>query len=396
MMLNYELKKLFAKRSSVFCLVLILAAGAGFNLFAAKSTPVFESDGTRNESLTAVRLLTEEKNKWQGPLTQSVLAKVAAENQKLRQRYGDQIPDDAYVKVIQPASDILEMLGYIAAENQDAASLATISPKQAADFYKLRREKLSEATREYGKTPAQQAFLKEQYARTATPFYYEGADSWEIRTRYAEFYGMVIALLIGLLAAGIFSDEFRLQADPVFFSSRYGRTKAARTKLWAGVIMAAALYWGAMLFYSIIGFVLMGTSGSSVPIQMKWSESVYAITYGQEYVLTLLCGFTASLLSAALTMLISAARHASGIAVCVPFFLFCVSPFLARAIGAELFESLIPQRLFFVDNIIRRPVLFQAGEAVLRQIPALLILYLAISLICLPLIYRVYHRYVMK
>ena len=395
-MLNYELKKLFAKRINVIFLVLLLAAAAVFNLLAAKSVLYFDSHGAENQSLKAVRMLTEEKNKWKGPLTQETLAKAAAESQKLYKRYGDPIPDEAYVKVIQPASDILEMLEYIGQGDPDSFSSQKVSPEKAADFYKLRREKLAGAAREYGKTPVQQAFLKEQYGKTVTPFYYEGADSWKIRTDYAERYGMVIALLIGILASGIFAGEFRLQADSVFFSSRYGRTKAARTKIWAGILMAAVLYWGFMLVYSLMGFIIMGTGGSSVPIQVEWSESIYAITFGQEYMLTLLCGFTASLLSAALTMLISAGRRASGIAICVPFFLFCVAPFIARALGAELFENLMPQRLFYVDNIIRTPVLFQAGDMVFRQIPTLLILYLALSLLCLPLIYRAYHRYSMK
>ena len=65
-MLNYELKKLFAKRINVIFLVLLLAAAVIFNLLAAKSVLYFDSHGAEDQSLKAVRMLTEEKNKWKG------------------------------------------------------------------------------------------------------------------------------------------------------------------------------------------------------------------------------------------------------------------------------------------------------------------------------------------
>lgn len=390
-MLKYELKKLFAKRLNAAFLIVLILAAAVFNLFAVRSVRYFDSSGAMNQSIGAVRALTAEKNQWKGDLTPEVLEKAASENQKLYKRYGRNVPDEVYVKVLQPADDILGMLGSIGGDSSDFAA-----PEKAKQFYQIREEQMAETAKEYGKNSRQQEFLKEQYAGIHTPFYYEAADAWEILIRYAEFYGIIIALLVGLFAAGIFSDEFRLQADSIFFSSRYGRSKAARNKIWAGILMAAILYWGSMLLFSIIGFSVMGTSGAGTPIQIKWADSIYGITYGQEYLMTLLYGYTACLLSAAVTMLISAGRHSSGIAICVPFLLFCVSPFLARALGAELFSDLLPQRLFYLDNIIGKPVLFQMGDMIFRQVPFLLFFYLAISILCMPLIYRAYHRYTMK
>lgn len=390
-MLKYELKKLFSKRLNTVFLILLLAAAVVFNLFAVKSVYYFDSSGTMKKSMGAVRSLTEEKNTWKGDLTPEALAKAASKNQRIYKRYGDFAPNDVYTEFLQPAEDVLNLLGQISGDNPNS-----VTPEKASNFYQLRGEKLEASAKKYGKNPKQQAFIREQYAKTDTPFYYEGADSWEIMVRYGEFYGIVISLVVGFFAAGIFSDEFRLQADSVFFAARHGRTKAARTKIQAGVLMTTILYWGFMLLFSIIGFSAMGTSGAGVPIQIKWDESLYNITFGQEYVITLLCGYIASLLSSAAAMLISAQRHSSGIAICVPFFLFCVSPFLARALGIEGFSNLIPQRLFFLDNIIRRPVLIQMGDGIFRQIPFVMVLYLAICLLCLPLIYRAYHRYTIK
>lgn len=390
-MLKYELKKLFAKRTSRAVLIFILLAAFLFNLFAIKSVPYFTGDGNPDTSPGAVRSLTREKNKWKGELTPQVLEKAAAENQSLRRQYGDSIPDDRYAEVLQPAGDILGMLEQI---REDGAG--SVGPETAKQFYQLRQEKLAARAKENGETAAQREFLEKQYAKAETPFYYEGTDSWEIMTRYAEFYGIILALAVGFLSAGIFSDEFRLQADSIFFASRHGRSRASGNKLRAGLLTATAVYWGGMLVFSIMGFAVMGTSGGGVPVQIKWAESLYPITFRQEYLLTLFCGYTASLLSAAVTMLISAKRHGSGIAVCAPFILFCVSPFLARTLNMDAFTNVIPQRLFYIDNIMGKPVFFQIGDAVIRQIPFVLILYLAVSLVCLPLIYGACHRYTMK
>lgn len=238
--------------------------------------------------------------------------------------------------------------------------------------------------------------MKEQYADINTPFYYEAADSWKIALKYAEFYGIVIVLLIGYFAAGVFADEFRLQADSVFFSSRYGRTKAVRSKICTGVLMATVVYWGAMVLFSVITLTVMGVSGAGTPIQIEWKDSIYAITYVQAYFLVLVCGYIASLLSASITMLISAKTHSASIAMCIPFFLFCVSPFIARALGFETVSNVIPQRLFFVDNIIRAPIVFQVGDMVFRQIPFIMFLYTIISLATVPFIYRSYQRHVVR
>ena len=40
----------------------------------------------------------------------------------------------------------------------------------------------------------------------------------------------------GFICAGIFADDFQTKADAVFFSTKYGRTKAVKTKILAGIV----------------------------------------------------------------------------------------------------------------------------------------------------------------
>lgn len=49
---------------------------------------------------------------------------------------------------------------------------------------------------------------------------------------------------------------------------------------------------------------LMGISGINTPYQMSQAYSIYVMTYGQYYLLTIVCGYIASLLAASLSMLV--------------------------------------------------------------------------------------------
>src|SRR5699024_3366769 len=111
------------------------------------------------------------------------------------------------------------------------------------------------------------------------------------------------------LAAGIFSDEFSLRADSVFFSCRYGRSRAVRSKILTGLLMATVIYWAGMALLSGISFAVMGVSGFGTTYQIQYPYSIYNISVGQEYLILLLCGYIASLLSASVAMLVSAKTH---------------------------------------------------------------------------------------
>ena len=45
------------------------------------------------------------------------------------------------------------------------------------------------------------------------------------RAMYAQTYGIILAVVIGFLAAGIFADEFRTKAEAVFFLQNTGDLK---------------------------------------------------------------------------------------------------------------------------------------------------------------------------
>lgn len=213
---------------------------------------------------------------------------------------------------------------------------------------------------------------------------------------YATTYGIILVVLIGFLAAGIFADEFSLKADAVFFSCRYSRTKAVRSKILTGLLMATVIYWVGMALLSGISFAVMGVSGFNTPYQVDSPYCIYNMTFGQEYLIILVCGYSASLLSASVAMLVSAKTHSANIAVCIPFILFCVSPFIGRALPFGIFFQLTPDQLLNILNCAREPYIYQIGSLVFRQIPFVMLFYTLVAAVFLPVIYQCFRRYGMK
>ena len=138
----------------------------------------------------------------------------------------------------------------------------------------------------------------------------------------------------------------------------------------------------------------MGISGINTPYQIREAYSIYVMTYGQYYLLTVVCGYIASLLAASLSMLTAAKMHTIGVAVCIPFFLYCLLPFIGRALsGYTTIFNLIPTVLVNVEASARVPLVYQLGNHVFRQIPLVMVIYTIVSVILLPLIYKSFCGY---
>ena len=117
------------------------------------------------------------------------------------------------------------------------------------------------------------------------------------------------------------------------------------------------------------------------------------MTYGEYYLLSLLCGYIASLFCASLTMLVTVKMHTAGVAVCIPFFLLCMMPFVGRALPSfSAFFNLMPDMLINIIECIKAPILYQIGSVVFRQIPLIMVIYAAAAVALLPIVYRSYRR----
>ena len=232
MMVKYELKRIFTKRMNRLLLAVAVIISVVMSVFAVTSEWYVDSEGINHETPDAIRRLTQDKNQWKGELTGDVIAQIVADRQEIARDYPDDVPDTVYGERIQAYSDITQMVDTILGgdEGYSPGALQGITTDQAKDIYSIREQYIEQLIQKYGDTPEKQEFLRTQYEKTDTPFYYEPADSWDNMRLYATTYGIILVVLIGFLAAGIFADEFSLKADAVFFSSPNALARGAEPR----------------------------------------------------------------------------------------------------------------------------------------------------------------------
>ena len=297
---------------------------------------------------------------------------------------------------MQSYDDILSFIIYVITPDSgyDQNVLYRLSDEELENFYSTYEENIQKMVQSYGKSSKQQEFLKRKYEEIEMPLDYAAKDSWDTMAMYAQTYGIILAVVIGFLAAGIFADEFRTKAEAVFFSTKYGRSKATRNKLLTGIVMTTVVYWTGMGILSIVSFGVMGTSGFLTPYQIDQPYSIYSMTYGEYYFLILLCGYIASLFSAAITMLVTVKMHSANLAICIPFFLYCMMPFIGRAVPEfETFFNIMPSVFMNIIEYAKVPIIFQIGPIVIRQIPFVMSIYGILAIILLPLVYKNFSKY---
>lgn len=367
--------------------------------FAIGSVRYVDEDGVTHVGLTAARNLATDRNKWRGTLTSEKFVKTVKSRRELTQKYSEEIPDTEFGKTIQSYEDINQFIVNVLTPDfeYNEGVLYQLTEKQTKNLYTTYENNIKKVIDEYGKTPEQKKFLAKQYEKITKPLYYEAKDSWDTMEMYAETYGIILAIIIGFLASGIFAEEFQTGAEAVFFATKYGRSKATKNKIIAGLLLTTIIYWVGIGMLTLISFGVMGLSGFGTPYQIDQPYSIYVMTYGQYYLFILVCGYIASLLAASLTMFVTAKMHTRNVAVGIPFFLYCLMPFIGRALSSfTTFFNLTPDLLFNIMGCVKNPNIFQIGNVVFRQVPLIMLIYTVISILLLPFVYRVYSRYGLK
>ena len=209
---------------------------------------------------------------------------------------------------------------------------------------------------------------------------------------------MLMVLITAFPLSGIYSDEFQLKADSIFFSARYGRNKAVTAKIKAGFLLITSVYWIVIAVYSGIVLAIVGTGGANCAIQSGFAnwKSFYNITYLQDYLLTVLGGYLGSLFILFLSMLVSSKTRSKALAVTVPFLLLFLPSFLSEVSVLSDVLGLLPDQLLQLCTTIKTFYLYQIGTKVVGAVPILLTLYLVLFCILLPVLYQVYRKMEVK
>ena len=399
-MLRYECKKIFSRSKNRIAVLVMAAVLAVTSILTINRVEYVDENGQSATGITAAAKLRAAKNEWAGYLTEEVLQKALTENNRINQSEQAQSEDigeqnKAYAKK-QGFADIVDVISSAFSEyrNYDYFAANHVSVEDAGTVYERRIDVLKDwlDSGEETYTQGEKDFLIHQYETLDTPFYYEYADGWEALLQNISTVLLILALIIGFLIAGIFSDEFQTRADAIFFSSKLGRGRAILSKIAAGLLTATVFYFVFTLLYTCIVLAVLGADGAGCPIQLDMWRSSYNMTYFQAYLFIVIGGYIAVLLSSVLAMLVSALSHSTTVAVMVPFILLCAFPFLSRIITLPGLCSLFPDQLLQIYVDLRESSLFDLAGRVVTAPMVMIPVYTVISLLLLPVLYHAYKR----
>ena len=405
-MLYYEFRKILSKPGSRIALLalLVLLGVACYFAVNGYGTSYTDEQGVSRQGISYVRKLREARLAWEGPLTEEKLAAVIRKHAAVVATPEYNSKDVTEMNIAyswtQDYQDIRQMICRAFGEfrNYDYYKIDSLSPEDAADFYPNRIRALrtwldTEAKDMY--TEEEKEFLLERYEQLETPFYYTWYLGWDKLFEYGPTIQMIFVLVMSFVTAGIFAGEFSNRADAVFFTSYHGRKKAVTAKLWAGVLLSAALYWIVWGLYSAVVLGVLGADGASCQIQVHvgW-KSFYNITYGQLYLLMSFGGFLGSMFLLLLNMLVSAWTRSAVIAVTVPFIMIFIPSFLSNLSAPWLSKllGLLPDQLLQMQTSVNYFNLYGIGGRIMGEVEPLFALYGVLSLLLLPTVCALYRR----
>lgn len=402
-MILFEMKKIFSKSISKMALLVLTGALVIVSILTINNVEYIAYDQGQKQVYTgaaAARKIRDAQNQWAGLLTEDMLKKVIRENstvnsspEALSDDYEEQ--DKAYARK-QGFSTLTELISSTFSEfnDYDYYRADRVSQEEVTGLYQQRIASLKQwlESGEETFTDKEKEFLIKKYQDLETPFYYEYEINWEVLLKNSSTFLLILALAIGFFVSGIFSDEFQLKADSIFFSSRLGRNKAIVAKMEAGFLVATGLYLAFTFLYTFIVLLLLGTDGGSCPIQFDMWRSSYNITFRQAYLLILAGGYIGTLFSSLLAMIVSAKTHSTVLAIIVPFILLCLFPFLSRIITLPGLCSFFPDQLLEIYIHLRYFVLCEIGGTIHNSVPVLLTVYLAACAVLPPVLYVIYKR----
>ena len=403
-MLRFEVKKVFSRTANKIAIIILAAALCITVSFAIGYVEYVDENGNSSSGYTAAHQLRDKKNQWAGYVTEEKISAMLEENANINAS-DEYLSNDvreqnkAYAKK-QGFEDIRNMVNHAFSSfgEYDYYRADSVTYDEAGTIYQHRISNLEEwlnseeASDRY--TSEEKEYLITKYKELDTPFYYEYADGWKTLLEFASTIIMLTVLILGFLVSGIFSNEFQLKADAIFFSAKLGRNKGVLSKIGAGFLIVTGIYWIIMLIYSGSVLLFLGADGSGCAIQTglgAW-KSFHNITYFEEYLLIVFGGYIGSLFISVLSMLVSARTRSAVMAVTIPFILLFLPSFLSGISALSEVLGLLPDQLLQLSISVNNFNLYQIGEKVMGAIPIIMILYLILLCILLPELYRVYRK----
>lgn len=407
-LLTFELKKMLSRRVAIAMNIGVAIALVGIMALNVTQAKAANENDEVLSGLTAINYTKSEREAHAGPITPE---KAAEDIAAYQETVFAKIDPDAIQDMTGEAvySLVIETYGisgkaelynpywlkllnpwYIPSE-EPAQTAAHVSEIMAADWYGavagMTQNALDQGQHGMWEfSDAERAYWTNMQASVAKPLSYGYSGGWENIIDCIGF--LILAILAACVTvAPVFAAEYQTGADAVILSTRHGRTKLVGAKILAAILYATALM--ATCTFIIAGFSLAfyGADGFWLPIQNAALASPYPLSVGQAALVSAGLMYVACLGFVALTLLFSS-RMRSTLAVFAADIVLLFVTGLVPSAGIGVLDhalKLLPLSFSNLNSLFVALYSYPTGPFVFDLISAVAILYLALSIIAIPL-----------
>lgn len=407
MLMHYELRKIFFKRANQIALIMLAILTFYTCMTSLRQVEWVDDEGNVETGHSAAVKLQEASEEWSGILDQELLEKALAE---LKDIYSSTEVDAQSEESnwllrskLQGVQEIADLIGlaYMYEYSTFEDLVSDLQPADLCRFYEnrieARRIMLYEDDNSWGRanySEIEKQYILSKFKSLNAPLemsYHEGWVQAIDQVPTLLKYGII---LLSFILAGIFSDEFSLKTDAIYYNTLYGRTKATAVKVGMGFLIITVTYLLCVGSFSWVVLGNLGTNGAHCGIQ---SHSGYwnireNMTFLQKYLLTIGSGYLGYLLIGFLIMWISAKTKSPVLAVLIPSLLILLPEYLRGFNGPTMRRiiGLLPDKLLDIGQAVEYLYLYTIGDNIMTAVPILLTVYPCLTVV---LVFLCYHEY---
>lgn len=261
---------------------------------------------------------------------------------------------------------------------------------QAEQFYTTRREKQVQLVEETGMSDKAKEKVLALDAQIQTPFIYSYTDGYTRFFTLMYTIGLMAAFTMAICVAPMFAGEYTSGADQLILAAKHGKRRLIGAKLFTGFSLAAIICLVLTLTGYLLSLLAFGSDGGSAPLQLYSVMSPYALTMGQTALLLSVCAFFGCILTAALTMLLSA-KFKTPFGVIILISLILVVPMFfyvsEENIGLHNLFQLLPSNMMTLWTT-TSSIQYELLGLVIRPYVFLPLFAAAVSILLTPFAYR--------
>jgi hypothetical protein len=231
--------------------------------------------------------------------------------------------------------------------------LKMITPKIAESLYDYRIQKIKDTIDNYPVSKEMKEKLIAMDDDVVKPFTYEYYGGYDRFLNLTDLTGALSAFLIVFLIAPIFCGEYR-GCDQLILSSKNGKNSLIKAKLTTVFSITAILSLSGLLLTYLLCMLVFGFDGKNAAFQLEVALDNFAFTMGELSMICVVTIFFACILSATITMFLSAKINSSFIVITISSALLIIPLFLKPSIGNRLYMYiyyLLPSNMMKHFNI---------------------------------------------